>query len=192
MGQTASRIRWLFLAETWGSLHKTPTPSPTPSRDTAPVGGDVSGGKKGLHTGGPGAGEILVVRCSAGHKGHAWQVWGQGESDTQRGIPRSAAQLVHRHPCVIAESPADKLLTAMLALLAHPGKVAYLPYPSPPHTTHAPAAGTRCTGGHRPHCGSCRFLQWPNWRVAAPGCPAGWPSPLAVPWHLLVSIALAS
>lgn len=58
-----------------------------PCGDTSPVCGDVSGGKEGLHTGGPGAREILIVRCSAGHKGNSRQVWGPGETAVSEESP---------------------------------------------------------------------------------------------------------
>lgn len=81
-----------------------------PCRDTSPVGCDVSGGEEGLHTGGPGAGEILVVGRSARHKGDPRQVWGPGGSDGQRGVPRPVAQQARRDPCVTAKSPLGKPL----------------------------------------------------------------------------------
>lgn len=58
-----------------------------PCGDTSPVCGDVSGGEEGLHTGGPGAREILIVRCSAGHKGDSRQVWGPGEAAVSEESP---------------------------------------------------------------------------------------------------------
>lgn len=65
-------------------------------------------------------------------------------------------------------------------------------HPAHGHTTHAPAAGTRCAGGCHPPRGSCRSPQQPGWRVAAPGLPGGRPSPPATPQPPLVSIAPAS
>lgn len=58
-----------------------------PCGDTSPICGDVSGREEGLHTGGPGAREILIVRCSAGHKGNSRQVWGPGETAVSEESP---------------------------------------------------------------------------------------------------------
>lgn len=163
-----------------------------PCRDTSPVGGDVSGGEEGLHTGGPGAGEVLVVGCSAGHKGDPWQVWGPRGSDSERGVPCPAAQLACRDPCATAKSPLGKPLPGARAPQAHPGGAAHPHTPARGHVTHAPAAGTRRAGGHHPLHGSCRSLWWPSQHVATPELPDGWPSPPAAPQHLPVSIAPAS
>lgn len=53
--------------------------NPKPS----PIGSDVSGREEGLEAGGPGAGEVLIVRCSAGHKGDPRQIWRPGGGDCQ-------------------------------------------------------------------------------------------------------------
>lgn len=157
-----------------------------PCGDTSPVCGDVSGGKEGLHTGGPGAREILIVRCSAGHKGDSRQVWGPGEAAVSEESPilqPIQQPIQHTGMPVSTQSP----------LLASPWQgCTHHPPPGTAHATHAPDAGTQSAGGRRPRHGSCMFPWRPSWHLAAPGIPAGRLSPLAAPWHLLVSIAPAS
>ena len=171
-----------------------------PCRDTSPVGGDVSGGEEGLHTGGPGAGEILIVGCSAGHKGDSRQVWGPGEATVSKGSPVLQPSQ-HTGIRVSLQSPLLASPCQGYGQCQIPPGCHRWPIPPGPHTphipacghaTHTPAAGTRHAGGHRPRCGSCRSLQRPSRCTAAPDLPAEWPSPLAAPWHLPVSIAPAS